>query len=92
VKRSRINQGVKDKSATPPPNVRAIMRAAFVHSISATGISHAAVARLVGKNGSTIRRWLAQTTLVDVEALEQTRLWPHFFRCWVALERKARRI
>jgi hypothetical protein len=72
---------------------RATLRGAFEHACERSGGTHAAVAKWLGKDPSTIRRWLNLERPLDMEALmRSSRIWPHFFRCLVAIERKARRV
>lgn len=72
---------------------RATLRVAFAHAVKKSNGSHAAVAKWLGKNPSTVRRWLSRERPIDVEALMRSaKLWPHFFRCLLIIERKARRV
>ncbi len=53
--------------------------------------SAAKLAREIGKDTRTARRILAGKQKLDFEALRASpSLWPHFFRCLVYAERKAR--
>jgi len=72
---------------------RATLREAFAHACERSRGSQAAIAMWLGINPSTVRRWLKCERPLDVEALMgSARLWPHFFRCLIGLERKARRV
>lgn len=47
---------------------RAILHEAAEHAIKESGASHNAVARWIGRDATTVRRWLAGTSRIDVEA------------------------
>lgn len=72
---------------------RATLRAAFAHAVEKSKGSQSAVAMWLGKNPSTIRRWLKDERPLDIEAMMRSaKLWPHFFRCLLVIERKGRRV
>lgn len=72
---------------------RRVFCVAFVHSLEAAGVSVNAAARWMGKAPITVRGWIAGTHRIDFEAVYRSqKLWAPFFRCLVALERKARRV
>lgn len=72
---------------------RATLRVAFAHAVKKSKGSNSAVARWLGKNPSTVRRWLKDERPLDMEALMRSaKIWPHFFRCLLIIERKARRV
>ncbi len=75
-----------------PVKGRALLRAALVHSIEKAGASHNAAARWLKKRPSTLRRWLAGTHRIDVEAVvESTKLGRHFCSCLALAERRLMR-
>ncbi len=72
---------------------RALLRVAFTHSLDRAGASHAAAARWVKKEPSTVRRWLAGSHRIDVEAIVDSRkLARHFCSCLaLAVRRRDRK-
>jgi len=73
--------------------VRATMREAFEHALKRSRASRSAVANWLNRDVSTLRRWLNdEEAEIDFYAVARTSLWPHFLRCLVVLERKARRV
>ncbi len=89
------------RSATTIRRSRDEARTVFVRSLL-EGMKHARMsqsgkpsaaklARELGKDTRTARRILAGKQKLDFEALRTSSLlWPHFFRCLVYAERKAR--
>jgi hypothetical protein len=77
-----------------PKEPRTILSAALKHSLLVTGTSVPAAARFMGRRSTkTVKRWLRGSTPIVVEAvMKSRRLWPHFLRCLVGIERKARRV
>lgn len=76
-----------------PKATRAILSAALKHSVRVTRSTVPAAARFVGRDVKTFRRWLRCESPIVVEAVMCSgRLWPHFLRCLVGIERKARRV
>lgn len=72
---------------------RKVFCAAFVQAVDSSGASLNSVARWVNRSSVTVRGWLRGTHRIDFEAVRgSTRLWGHFLRCLVVLERKARRV
>lgn len=89
------NRAPKRESAKArtPEQVRRLFRDAFVHCMDATGATSGAAARWLKRRPSTIRGWLAGTHRIDLEAVAcSPKLWPHFLRCVVGLERKTRHV
>lgn len=84
--------GMSSRSRQPKAT-RAILSAALKHSLRVTRSSPAAGARFVGRDVKTFRRWLREESPIVVEAVMCSgRLWPHFLRCLLGIERKARRV
>lgn len=72
---------------------RQVFRLAFVHCLEITHTSINAAARWLKRSPETIRGWVNGTHRIDFEAVYLSqKLWPHFFRCLVMMERKARRV
>jgi hypothetical protein len=70
-----------------------VLSAAFVHALTAVQASQGMAARWLGVTTRTVGRWSRAESPIDVEALAcSKKLWPHFFRCLLVLERKARRV
>jgi hypothetical protein len=61
---------------------RALLRVAFSHTLERSGATHAAAARWLKKEPSTVRRWLAGSHRIDVEAIvDSKKLARHFCSC-----------
>lgn len=61
---------------------RALLRVAFGHTLERSGATHAAAARWLKKEPSTVRRWLAGSHRIDVEAIVNSKkLARHFCNC-----------
>ena len=68
---------------------RALLRVAFQHSLKRAGATHNAAARWLKKEPSTVRRWLAGTHRIDVEAVvDSAKLARHFCSCLALAVRK----
>ncbi len=68
---------------------RALLRVAFEHTIDRSGATHAAAARWLKKEPSTVRRWLAGSHRIDVEAIVNSRkLGRHFCSCLAIVVRR----
>lgn len=70
--------------------VRHRLSLAFVHSLGANRTSMRVVAQEFGITRRTVQRWAEGSHRIDIERLMRSRLWPHFLRCLVIMERKAR--
>jgi hypothetical protein len=71
---------------------RALLREALEHTVSDVAPSHSAAARWLKKDASTVRRWLAGTHRMDVEAvLDSERLADPFARCLRIVVRRNRK-
>jgi hypothetical protein len=72
---------------------RALLRVAFKHTLERSGASHAAAARWLKKEPSTVRRWLAGSHRIDVEAIvDSKKLARHFCSCLaLAVRRRDRK-
>jgi hypothetical protein len=74
---------------------RAVVVAALKHSKQVNRKSFEALARLMGPNEKTIRRWLddEEKAWPTLKALMRNpNVWRHFLRCFVGVERKDHRI
>lgn len=74
---------------------RAVVSAALKHSKQVNRKSFEALARLMGPDEKTIRRWLDddEESWPTLKALMRNEnVWRHFLRCFVGVERKAHRI
>lgn len=84
------------KNATPKRRSRVEIRktfhVAFVHCVDKSGLATPPrVARELRVTTVTARNWLRGDHRIDLETLAMSgRLWPHFLRCLVVAERKAR--
>lgn len=71
---------------------RALLRVAFQHTLQRSGATHAAAARWLKKEPSTVRRWLAGSHRIDVEAIVDSRkLARHFCSCLALVVRRRER-
>lgn len=93
IKPSLSRKRVRNNSQRSISNVRSILCVAFVHSMKSARLSRSGTARELRKTTHTINRWLQKKSRIDVEAIAaSSKLWPHFLRCLLMLERKAGRI
>ncbi len=68
---------------------RAVLRHSLMFSIKRAGGTHNAAARWLKLQPSTLRRWLAGTNRIDVEAvIESKRLGRHFCTCLALAEKR----
>lgn len=83
------NTPPRPRRVSPPRNKgRAILRHALEFALKRADATHNAAARWLGLRPSTLRRWLAGTHRIDVEAvIESKKLGQHFCTC-VALAEK----
>lgn len=73
--------------------MRQLFAVAFVHSLNASAVSVNGAARWLRRRPATIRAWISGEHRIDFEAIARSpKLWSHFLRCLVILERKARRV
>lgn len=71
---------------------RALLRVAFGHTLKRSGVTHAAAARWLKKEPSTVRRWLAGSHRIDVEAIvDSKKLARHFCSCLAIVVRRRER-
>lgn len=71
--------------------VRQIFHESFVHSVRSSRMTKAQVARELRITPATVHNWLRGDHRIDLETLAMSlRLWPHFLRCLVVIERKAK--
>jgi hypothetical protein len=71
--------------------VRTLFCSVLAHAVDESGLSRAATARHLGIAPITLRGWLSGKHAISLETLAcSLRLWPHFARCLLVLERKAR--
>lgn len=88
-----VNGGRGADGRRPLRKGRALLRVALVHAIDGAGATHAAAARWLKHDVSTIRRWLAGTHRIDVEAVVESRkLGRHFCTCLALAEKRASRV
>lgn len=82
----------RDGSRRAPSKGRALLRVALSHAIEHVGATHAAAARWLRHDVSTLRRWLAGTHRMDVEAVvESPKLGRHFCTCLALAEKRSMR-
>lgn len=70
--------------------MRQLFHTAFVHAVDKSGLSIPAVARALAVTTATVRGWVHGKHAITAEALTDVRIWAHFLRCVVVMERKAR--
>lgn len=74
---------------------RAVVSEALTHAKQITGKSFEGLARAMGPDEKTIRRWVdpKEKAFPSLKALMRNpAVWGHFLRCLVGIERKARRV
>lgn len=72
-----------------PIKGRALLRGALEHALKRAGTTHATAARWLKHDVSTLRRWLAGTHRIDVEAVVESRkLGRHFCTCLALAEKR----
>lgn len=72
---------------------RTTLSFALRHALDSAGASHRDAADWLRVSARTVGRWARGEAPIDVEVLMTSwRIWPHFFRCLLVLERKARRV